>query len=437
MKKRPLILVLIIIIGLTIVLAGLPRLAAAVTPVAQQSGSSFETGPCPGFPLTVANETDLNNAIDCYNAIAVPGSYAITVTADFTLTTPTQPVTNTNPVSLQINGGSHTIDGAAAYRHFLIVDSAVTIDDLTLSNGSAFDSCVVGPNGCGGAIWVQSSAVLTLTNAILTGGTAGLGAGLYNQGGIVTINSSAILSNTGSYRGGGIGNRDGFMTIIDSAISGNSNFVVGGVSNEGSGTITITGSTINNNTANSSTGGLYNEGNAATISNSTISGNTAPSGSIGGVLNHFSIMLLVNTTIANNSSSTDSGFHNNGTTLTVRNSIFDANGGDSDCAGVTGAMADNTNLASDGSCGDAVQSATINLGPLQDNGGPTFTHALLSGSTAIDTGDGAICAAAPVNNLDQRGMTRPQGAECDVGAFEADALVTDAELFLPIVLKTP
>jgi hypothetical protein len=275
--------------------------------------------------------------------------------------------------------------------------------------------------------------VLTLTNSLLTGGSAGLGAGLYNEGGKVTINSSAIVSNTGSYRGGGIGNRDGFMTIIDSAISGNSTFVVGGISNESNGTITITGSTINNNTASQSTGGLYSEGNAATISNSAISGNSA--NDIGGILNHStSIMLIVNSTFANNTSSTGSGIQNNAT-LTARNTIFDNNGGVNNCGGVTGAEADDTNLDSDGSCGDAVQSATINLGPLQDNGGPTFTHALLTGSAAIDTGDGTICAASPVNNLDQRGVTRPQGAECDVGSFEADPVVIEYEIFLPVVLK--
>jgi hypothetical protein len=82
-------------------------------------------------------------------------------------------------------------------------------------------------------------------------------------------------------------------------------------------------------------------------------------------------------------------------------------------------MADDTNLDSDGTCGDAVQSANINLGPLQDNGGPTETHALLFGSDALDMGDNAICAAAPVNNVDQRGMARPQGPGCDIGAYEA------------------
>src|SRR5262249_13961443 len=66
-----------------------------------------------------------------------------------------------------------------------------------------------------------------------------------------------------------------------------------------------------------------------------------------------------------------------------------------------------------------IPSGNANLGPLADNGGSTFTHALLPGSQAIDTGDDAVCAAAPVNGVDQRGVHRPQGAHCDTGAFEA------------------
>lgn len=53
------------------------------------------------------------------------------------------------------------------------------------------------------------------------------------------------------------------------------------------------------------------------------------------------------------------------------------------------------------------------LGPLAGNGGPTQTMALQAGSPAIDGGDGAGCPAT-----DQRGVPRPGGAACDVGAFE-------------------
>ena len=58
------------------------------------------------------------------------------------------------------------------------------------------------------------------------------------------------------------------------------------------------------------------------------------------------------------------------------------------------------------------------LSPLQNNGGPSETMALGPGSAAIDAADDATCAAPPVNNLDQRGVTRPQGLHCDIGAVE-------------------
>jgi hypothetical protein len=77
------------------------------------------------------------------------------------------------------------------------------------------------------------------------------------------------------------------------------------------------------------------------------------------------------------------------------------------------------NLATDGTCnlvaaGDQANTDPV-LGPLADNGGPTRTHALLPGSPAIDAADPGQCPVA-----DQRGIARPQGPSCDVGAFERE-----------------
>jgi hypothetical protein len=74
-------------------------------------------------------------------------------------------------------------------------------------------------------------------------------------------------------------------------------------------------------------------------------------------------------------------------------------------------------LPEDGSC-SATYSGDPKLGPLANNGGSTQTMALLAGSPAIDTGDDGICASPRINNLDQRGVSRLQGAHCDIGAFE-------------------
>jgi hypothetical protein len=76
--------------------------------------------------------------------------------------------------------------------------------------------------------------------------------------------------------------------------------------------------------------------------------------------------------------------------------------------------------------------ADARLGPLQDNGGPTMTMEPGPGSAAIDAGDAAACAAAPVNSLDQRGVVRPVGPQCDMGAVEVNYLPW--RQWLPVVL---
>jgi hypothetical protein len=71
-----------------------------------------------------------------------------------------------------------------------------------------------------------------------------------------------------------------------------------------------------------------------------------------------------------------------------------------------------------------------NLGPLADNGGATQTHALLSGSPAIDAGDNSTCPAT-----DQRGVARPQGSACDIGAYELGDFEAQIQLFLPLTQR--
>jgi hypothetical protein len=111
-----------------------------------------------------------------------------------------------------------------------------------------------------------------------------------------------------------------------------------------------------------------------------------------------------------------------------------ANNGLSSCYGFEyeGTFTGSNNLADDETCGPGFSvSSSILLGPLADNGGPTQTMALLPGSAAIDAGDDAVC---PIT--DQRGVARPHGAHCDVGAYEAE--ITASDTTLPtITLTTP
>ena len=102
------------------------------------------------------------------------------------------------------------------------------------------------------------------------------------------------------------------------------------------------------------------------------------------------------------------------------------------------------NISSDDTCGFSPANGSMPntdpfLGPLQDNGGPTWTQALLWGSPAIDAADNAKCPPT-----DQRGITRPLDgngdglAVCDIGSFEVnEPLYPPDSQFLPLVVKIP
>jgi hypothetical protein len=179
---------------------------------------------------------------------------------------------------------------------------------------------------------------------------------------------------------------------------------VDGVGIFNAGTLTVTNSTISGNSAIMIGGGIHNEG-TLTVTNSTISGNDALSG--GGI------------------------DHNHGT-LTLAHSILASNGRDCQArADFTTVIDGGYNIVQDGSCISAPTSFEADplLGPLADNGGPTMTHALLPGSPAIDAIPQGISGCGTTIINDQRGVTRPQGSACDIGAYE----VTPSELLAALI----
>jgi hypothetical protein len=197
----------------------------------------------------------------------------------------------------------------------------------------------------------------------------------------------------------------------------------GGLANFG--TLTLTHSTIRLNTSPDG-GGLYNRG-TLTLTNSTVSGNTAAFA--GGLYNSYGILILTHSTVSGNTvTENGSGFWNGGT-LTLTSSIVANNPAGGDCRTVSGSItSDGYNLDSDGSC--SLTAATDlpgtdpRLGPLQDNGGPTFTHALLPGSAAIDVIPWSINGCGTTHIGDQRWQARPQpaGGACDIGAYEVEVV---------------
>lgn len=285
--------------------------------------------------------------------------------------------------------------------------------------------------GDGGGV-NTSTAPIPITGTTIAGNeAAGSGGGV---GGSVTLQDSVVRDNTAGGNGGGLGGND--ITVIDSLISGNlANGDGGGI--DASSTLVMSGSTVAWNQSLVEASGVNLGGGGvnaddATLSNSTISGNLALGN--GGGLYLSGSSSLHNVTIFGNTSGVDrgGGLYQRSGDLVVANTLLAENAGN-DCFRSAGTpLANGNNLDTDGSCigvfGANFTTGAAHLGPLVDNGGPTPTHILLAGSSAIDAGDNAICAAAPVAALDQRGVARPIDAEdngsvvCDIGAVE---LTTD------------
>ena len=121
------------------------------------------------------------------------------------------------------------------------------------------------------------------------------------------------------------------------------------------------------------------------------------------------------------------GLSNTGSQLRVTNTILAANAGGAtsgNCAGTIGDGGHNLEFNPTTSCAFAIAArhGDPNLGPLANNGGPTPTMALLTGSAAIDMGDPVACAAPPISGKDQRGLAR-RADRCSIGAFEADPAI--------------
>ena len=325
---------------------------------------------------------------------------------------------------------------APEFRIFHILSSTVTvsISGLTISNGS-----VSRGDGDGGGI--RSAGVLTLTDSIISNNHAagteflgGTGGGVLNESGTMTITRCTVSNNSAQYSTGSSGD----------CASGSG----GGIRNESGGSLTITNSTISGNSFNVSDsfrtcvgsgggGGVRNAGSMV-ITNCTVSGNSAAGDGFffanGGGISNIGNLQITSSTIAHNSafnSASDQfaafggGLFSSGSTSTGSSIIAlnTAPAGPDFFTFTPGGGLQSMGYNTIGNDADAIifsqptdqvgtDGAPIDplLSPLASNGGPTFTHALQSGSPAINRGD----PAAPPQ--DQRGYGR-LGVP-DVGAFE-------------------
>ncbi len=180
---------------------------------------------------------------------------------------------------------------------------------------------------------------------------------------------------------------------------------------------TIANVTFSNNTASNSGGAIKNAGTILIISNSTFTSNTADIG--GAIIAQSGMTTIINSTFSGNTATSNgAGIYNDtGSILHYSNTIIANSTSGSDCTNAGTLGANVNNLVKDGSC-FASLSGDPNLDALADNGGSTQTFALLTGSTAINAGNDAICAASPIYGIDQRGVTRPNSSHCDIGSYE-------------------
>jgi len=293
--------------------------------------------------------------------------------------------------------------------------------------GAGVDQSILDGGGTHRVVYIGSATVsftdLTIQNGNISDGS---GAGGILNGGDLTLTRVKVTNNTAASVGGGI-ITFGNLTITDSTISNNhatgigefnSGYGAGIFISGASPIVTINNTTISGNTAAGSGGGIHNQGELTlNLTNVTLSDNAADRGS--GMTNtNSNTTTILNCTIANNHLLT--GGHSGGilnfATLNIKNTIVAGNDGNQCSNGGTW-TSQGYNISSDTSCtftqtGDQ-ENTDPRLAALADYGGYTLTHALLSGSPAIDTGTDTGCPAT-----DQRGVSRPQGTHCDIGAFE-------------------
>jgi hypothetical protein len=367
---------------------------------------------------------------------------------------------------ITIEGNGQTIDrnGGNVFRLLAVSNTGnLTLNDLTLTDG-AMNSDVGG-----GAIY-NAGGTVTINDSLLSGHSATNsqgGGAIRASGGVTTINTSTLSNNQASNSNGGGGiyaDNGATVNINDSTLSGNAaaNTNGGAISiGSGSNNVTINGSTLgSNNTAGGGAALAINSG-AVTLTNSTVSGNTSQFSGGGGLYNNGGTMTLNNTTVTGNvTAGSGGGILSNSGTLNLNRSIISGNTANTSfdsgyeivSNGIENAnnynvfgrsgISNNRAFAFSFTPGATDFNATDNGTPtaigsilnttLANNGGPTQTHALVSGSPAIDFAPSAACAAAPINNVDQRGSPRntdgngsASANECDGGAYEAAGSATN------------
>jgi parallel beta-helix repeat protein len=308
-------------------------------------------------------------------------------------------------IDATVNGESVSLGAPSPAGPYKVEQSTrLTIShNINLVGVGARSTTITRTTGLEGVFEIASGVTgATIRGVKITGGNTDTGGAIINSG-VLTLRDSTLTGNQ-ALGGGGGGVTDfgtGALTVIGSTISGNTGVAGGGAQIGGS--AAFINSTISDNTApGEGGGGIYVVGSSmVTLANVTLSSNHALAGKSGGNLFNFgSTVLAKNTIIASGTGA--SGSENCFGSITSQGYNLE----DRNQCGLTGV-------------GDQTGTDPL-LGALQDNGGPTDTRAPSPDSPAVDHGNPGGCtdASSTVLTVDQRGMQRPQGLACDVGAYE-------------------
>ena len=428
------------------------------------AGAISSYGPLGSATLTIVNSTvSSNSASNPYGglggAIYNEGTLSI---ADSTLSGNSVTILGPNSGSVAAGGIQHYA-GTAVITNCILSGNSASGNSLSFVYGGAIyngatlaiANCTISGNsvqGFGGGAaggGIYNSGNLTIANSITSGNSADdTGGGVYNDHAMLTVSNCLVNNNHANNGGGGIYNTarvpsdSTTLTVASSTISGNSAYNGGGIQNYaylGTGTVSIANSTLNGNSAHYG-GGIYNFGSSVngvvsgfaklTIANSTVSGNAAQGiggiWSIGGNLGDqpSASLTIANCTFSENSTVFGvGGIASQNGSLQIGNTILNSGANNASLAKNGGTITSlGYNLSSDDAGGflnqptDLINTDSL-LVPLQNNGGGTFTHALLPGSPAINAGNPTF---TPPPYFDQRGLgfDRVAAGRLDIGAYE-------------------
>lgn len=358
-----------------------PAAASAATFTVTKTADTND-GACAPTNCSLRDAISAANALGGTNSITLPaGHYSLSIPGTAETANATGDLDVAASTNLNITGvGARTtiIDGAGIDRVFQVLNGAtLNMSGVTVTGGVVHTT---GSDYAGGGIEGDHASTIALSDVSVSGNQAEHGGGIWIDGAldltrVLVSNNTALPLTAQAGEGGGINTiGSAHSTLTDVTITGNQ-------AQQGF-------------TAGSDGGGatLYN----ATLVNVTIAGNsiTASSHGEGGGLESDSSVTVANTIVAGNVAGSAP---DNCTGGVSTSSAYDLDSG-TDC-GFTGT-------------GD-LQNANPMLGALANNGGPTDTLALSTGSPAIDAATNTGCPA-----VDQRGVARPQGAACDIGAYE-------------------